>query len=145
MADSRSSRRAFLRKLAAGAGSVIAPPKLLGAMQRCPPRVLPPISVGEVADAVVHIDFNNEEGAKGGFMPLVRDINVERVSSRKSRYALNLRGFPGSPIIDVRLTDCQFHGVAKGSVVENVRGLQPERVSVNGKPVDASSVMKPGW
>ena len=102
------------------------------------------VTIGEVADAVVQIDFNYEEGAKGAFMPVVRDINVERVSCRNSRYALNLRGFPDAPIVDVRLTDYRFHDVAKGSVVENVRRLQLDRVSVNGKPVDAHTVMKVG-
>src|SRR4029079_1390489 len=54
------------------------------------------VTVGQVSDAVVHVDFNCEEGAKGPFMPVVRDINVERVSSRKSKYALYLRGFPNA-------------------------------------------------
>ncbi len=92
-------------------------------------------TIGQVADAVVHVDFNYEEGAKGPFLPVVRDINVERVSSRKSRHALYLRAFPNAPITDVRLSDCQFHDVAIPSVLENVRGLTYERVTINGNPV----------
>ena len=93
------------------------------------------VTVGQVSDAILQVDFNYEEAAKGAFLPVVRDINMERVSSRKSRYALNLRGFANAPITDVRLTDCQFHDVAQGSIIENVRGLSLTRVSVNGKPV----------
>ncbi|CAN5873382.1 exopolygalacturonase PelB [soil metagenome] len=92
------------------------------------------VTVGQVTDAIIQVDFNYEEGAKGAFLPVVRDINMERVSSRKSRYALNLRGFANAPITDVHLTDCQFHDVAMGSIIENVRGLSMVRVSVNGKP-----------
>ncbi|MDB4891302.1 MAG: glycoside hydrolase family 28 [Gemmatimonadetes bacterium] len=91
-------------------------------------------TVGQVADAVVHVDFNYEEGAKGAFLPVVRDINVERVSSRKSKHALFLRAFPNAPITDVRLSDCQFNDVANPSVLENVRGLTYDRVTINGKP-----------
>jgi polygalacturonase len=91
------------------------------------------LSVGEVSDAVVQIDYNYEEGTKGSFAPVVRDINIERVSSRKSKYALYLRGFPNAPISDVRLVDCRFQDVANGNVLENVRGLTLVRVTVNGK------------
>ena len=97
-------------------------------------------TIGQVADAIIQVDFNYEEGAKGAFMPVVRDISMQRISSRKSRYALNLRGFPNAPITDVRLSECQFHDVANVSIVENVRGLALDRVSVNGKPVDAASI-----
>jgi hypothetical protein len=72
---------------------------------------------------------------------VARDINVERVSSRKSKYALYLRGFPDAPITDVKLTNCQFHNVAQPSVTENVRGLVLDRVTVNEKPVDAASIV----
>jgi hypothetical protein len=72
---------------------------------------------------------------------VARDINVERVSSRKSKYALYLRGFPDAPITDVKLTNCQFRNVAQPSVTENVRGLVLDRVTVNEKPVDAASIV----
>ncbi|MEO8334961.1 MAG: glycoside hydrolase family 28 protein [bacterium] len=92
------------------------------------------VTVGQVADAVVHIDFMYEEAAKGSFPPVVRDINIERVSSRKSKHALFLRAFPNAPIVDVHLTNCQFNNVASASVLENVRGLTYDRVTINGKP-----------
>ena len=100
------------------------------------------VTIGEVADAIMQIDFNYEEGAKGAFTPVVRDISMQRVSSRKSRYALNLRGFPNAQIADVRLSECQFNDVAKGSIIEHVRGLTLDRVSVNGKPVDTASIVR---
>jgi polygalacturonase len=93
------------------------------------------LTVGEVSEAVLHIDFTYEEGAKGSFLPVVRDIDVRRVSSRKSKYALYLRGFDNAPITDVRLGECQFHDVAKGNLLENVKGLTFDRASINGKPL----------
>ncbi|MEO8623674.1 MAG: glycoside hydrolase family 28 protein [bacterium] len=99
------------------------------------------VTIGQVSDAIIQVDFNYEEGAKGSFMPVVRDISMQRVSSRKSKYALNLRGFAHAQITDVRLSECQFSDVANGSIVENVRGLSLDRVSVNGKNVDAASIV----
>ncbi len=91
------------------------------------------VTVGEVADAVIHVDFNYEEADKGPFLPTVRDINVERVSSRKSKYALYLRGFANAPIRDIKLTDCQFNQVASGNVLNHVQGYSFDRVTINGK------------
>jgi hypothetical protein len=83
----------------------------------------------------VHVDFFYEEGAKGPYQPVVRDIEVRNVSCQKSRYVLYLRGFPSSPIRDLRLEECTFENVAKPDVVENVEGLRLTGVKVNGKMV----------
>ena len=94
------------------------------------------VEVGQVADAVVSVDFYYEEGERGGFTPVVRDVIVQNVKSGKSKYALYLRGFKDAPVRDVRLEDCTFDNVAKPSVVENVRDLTLRNVRVNGKLVE---------
>src|SRR5207247_721106 len=58
------------------------------------------VTVGEVADAVVTVDFLYEEGDAGKYPPVVRNVDVRNVTSRKSNYALLLRGYPRSPISD---------------------------------------------
>jgi hypothetical protein len=90
------------------------------------------VTVGQVADAVLHVDLFYEEGDKGQFPPVVRDIEMRGVTSVKSNYALYLRGYPSAPIRDIRLEDCRFDNVAKPSVLENVDGLAVSNVSVNG-------------
>jgi polygalacturonase len=90
------------------------------------------VVVGEVAEAVVTVNFFYEEGDAGTFPPVVRDIEVRNVRSRKSQHALLLRGYAHAPITDVRIRDCDFDGVAKPDVVEGVRGLVFENVRVNG-------------
>jgi polygalacturonase len=81
------------------------------------------VTVGQVADAIVHVDFHYEEGDTGKFTPTVRNIEVERVTSKKSKYGLYLRGYAKSPIRNVRLKDCTFENVAKADVLEHVEGL----------------------
>ncbi|MFB3825544.1 MAG: glycoside hydrolase family 28 protein [Bryobacteraceae bacterium] len=87
------------------------------------------ITVGQVADAVIHVDFNYEEGAGGPHMPTVRDIDVRGVTCNRSKYALALRGFKESPIRNVRVADCAFRNTARPDIIENVEGLQLERVT----------------
>jgi hypothetical protein len=92
-------------------------------------------TVGQVADATVHIDFFYEEGEKGSHQPVVRDIEVRNVTCRKSNYALYLRGFPSAPIRDVRVDDSSFDNVARENVIQNVEGLKISNTKINGKPV----------
>lgn len=93
------------------------------------------VAAGQVADAVVRVNFLYEEGDVGAFDPVVRDIDLRRVTSEKSRYALYLVGTPDSPVRDVRLADCRFAGVEAESVVEHVEGLVLDDVLINGTRV----------
>ena len=90
------------------------------------------VTVGEVAEAVVTINFFYEEGEGGKHLPVVRNIDVRNVTSRKSQHALLLRGFKNAPISGVRIQDCTFDGVAKPDVLENVKGVELRNVRVNG-------------
>ena len=90
------------------------------------------VTVGQVADSILSIDFFYEEGDKGPFTPVARDIEVERVSSRKSKYGLYLRGFARAPIENVRVRDCRFADVASGNVTEHVTGLDLRGTTING-------------
>lgn len=90
------------------------------------------VQVGQVAEAVVTINFFYEEGEGGRHLPRVRDINVQNVTSRKSEHALLLRGFRNAPISGVLIQDCTFDGVAKPDVLENVTGVELKNVRVNG-------------
>jgi polygalacturonase len=92
------------------------------------------VTVGQVAEAVVTIDFFYEEGDAGKYPPTVRDVEVRNVTSRKSQYAFLLRGYKHAPITDVRVIDCRFDGVEKADVLESVNGLELTNVSINGRP-----------
>ena len=94
------------------------------------------ITVGEVSQAAISIDFFYEEGEKGGHNPVVRNVSVERMTTAHSKYAVFLRGFKDDPIEDLKLSDCRFNGVTDGSVVENVAGIALKNVRVNGTEVE---------
>ena len=93
------------------------------------------IQVGQVAHAVITIDFNYEEGAKGSFVPVVRNYTVDKLRSSKSLHALDIQGLKGAPIYDLRLKDCTFEHVAEPNVVKNVNNATLENVTINGKEI----------
>jgi hypothetical protein len=91
------------------------------------------VTVGQVAEAVMAIDFFYEEGDAGKYPPTVRDIDVRNITSRKSQYAFLLRGYPHAPISGIRVSDCRFDGVEKADVIESVKDLQLSNVLINGR------------
>jgi polygalacturonase len=91
------------------------------------------VTVGEVADAVLSIDFYYEEGENGPHTPIARDIEMRRVTSRKSAYGVYLRGFTRAHVGDVRVIDCRFENVAKGNMVKDVDRIDWSGTTVNGE------------
>ncbi|MDE3164754.1 MAG: glycoside hydrolase family 28 protein [Acidobacteriota bacterium] len=94
------------------------------------------VKVGQVARAALDVDFYYEEAARGGFTPIVRDVEMENVAVGKCQNAWSLRGFSNAPIRDIRLKNCTFNNAERPSVAEHVEGLTLDNVTVNGKKVE---------
>jgi polygalacturonase len=91
------------------------------------------VTVGQVAEAVVTINYFYEEGDAGKFPPIVRDVEVRNVTAKKAQYALLLRGYGHDPISDIRIVDCTFDDVAKPDVIEGVKDLVFTNTKVGGQ------------
>jgi polygalacturonase len=94
------------------------------------------ITVGQVSRAVVEIDFNYEEGAKGEHIPMVRNYVVENLTCGTGNRALDLQGLDNAPIYDVAIRNSSFGKVKNSSIVKNVRGIKLENVTVEGQKVE---------
>ena len=94
------------------------------------------ITVGQVKESILHIYYFYGEGDKGGFVPIVRNINMENVTCKQSKYAFFLKGYERSPITDVHVKNCTFENIASGDVISNVKNMVLENVKIN------ESVMK---
>ena len=92
-------------------------------------------TIGEVAESVLSIDLLYEEGANGPYTPVVRDVELRNVTSRKSQYGVYMRAYPTSEIADIRIVNCRFANVAKGNVADNVRGLVFTNTRINDQLV----------
>lgn len=86
------------------------------------------IEVGEVAEAVLKVNFHYEEGDGYGFTPILRNVLLENVNCRKTRYPVYLVGYEDSPLINITLRNCVISGAEEPSVIENVRELHFENV-----------------
>ncbi|MFT3830110.1 MAG: glycoside hydrolase family 88 protein [Opitutaceae bacterium] len=103
------------------------------------------VTVGRVREAVLTIDLLYEEGAKGAFMPTVRNIQLQNVRSSASPRVLFITSFPGATIDNIRIRDCEFRGVEQTEVVSGVGTIVFERVSIvpAKKPQGLNSVPSP--
>jgi polygalacturonase len=92
------------------------------------------IKIGQVAEAVLKVNFQYGEGDTGDFTPTVRNINMENVTSGKSRYAMSITGYERSPITGIHLKNCIFDNVEKSNVLVGVKNLDLMNVEINGEP-----------
>ncbi len=91
------------------------------------------VTVGEVKEAVIEVDYFYQEGEGGPFIPSVHGIDIANVTSEKSKYAIFMRGYKTSPVGGVTVADCKFENCAEGTHFENVEGVKFSNVTVNGK------------
>jgi len=91
------------------------------------------ITIGQVAEAVLRIDLLYGEGDAGGFVPIIRNINMENVTSKKSRYALFITGYERAPATGIYLTNCTFDSVEKPNVMIGAKDLILTNVKINGQ------------
>jgi unsaturated rhamnogalacturonyl hydrolase len=76
------------------------------------------VRIGQVADAVLQIDFLYEEGPNGDHKPVARNIVMENLTVRETPRVLNVAGFPGAEINGVRIYNSTFEKVTKEDVVK---------------------------
>ena len=77
------------------------------------------VNVGLVKDSVLQIDFLYEEGARGEFMPVARNVIMDHITVAHTPRVLNVRGFPGATISDVRIYNSTFKDIQKPDVVQD--------------------------
>ena len=100
------------------------------------------IKVGQVRDAVVKVNFLYQNVREGDFIPWLRNVNVENVTSNKSQYGILIEAHPDSPATDVMIKNCTFKNVSKGSRFINVKNIIFENVKINDEVFDFKDVME---
>lgn len=103
------------------------------------------VRVGRVGEAVLTIDFRYEEGAKGNFQPIVRNVQIENVTSSASPRAFYIRGIPNGVIENIRVKNSQFNDLTEPEVVEHAGTVTLSNVTLTPKklPKGLNSVPSP--
>jgi unsaturated rhamnogalacturonyl hydrolase len=103
------------------------------------------VRIGRVAEAVLTIDLIYEEGAKGPHRPVVRNVQLENVTSAASPRVLWIAGFEGATIDRIRFTNCAFRGVEATEVLSHAGTITFQNVTIEPakKARSANSVPPP--
>jgi unsaturated rhamnogalacturonyl hydrolase len=98
-----------------------------------------------VAEAVLTIDLLYEEGADGKFPPVVRNVQMERITSTASPRVFYIRGFPGAVVERIRVADSTFSNLTDPEVIEHAGAISLVNVtfSPKTKPKGLNSVPPP--
>ncbi len=96
------------------------------------------VKVGEVREAVIRINliYEPDEKCDGNYPPLVRNINVENVTSNKSRFGVFIDGPNDKAYVhDIYISNCNFSNVSSGgnSYIGKSDRIFFKNFMVNGK------------
>lgn len=93
------------------------------------------IKVGEVKEAVLKINLKYEPNEIGerNFPPMVRNIFLKNITSKKSKYAFYLDGLEQSNIQKIYVEDSKFDGVADGNYLLDIKDFSVSEVYINNK------------
>ena len=88
------------------------------------------VKIGHVGEAVLTIDLLYEEGSKGPFRPVVRNVRLDRITATAAPRVLYIRGFEGAVIDDIRIADSTFSGLTAADVINNAGTVAFNRVTL---------------
>ena len=91
---------------------------------------IPYVKIGQVAEAVLTIDLLYEEGANGAFKPIVRNVQMEGITSSGSPRVMFIRGFEGAVVENIRISNSTFNGVTETEVVQHAGTIILSNVTI---------------
>jgi unsaturated rhamnogalacturonyl hydrolase len=101
------------------------------------------VEIGQVAEAILTIDFVYEEGAQGPYHPVLRNVALEDITSRASPRVMWVMGFSGALIEGVRFIDCTFRGVRSTEVLQQAGLISFDHVTIEPSTKDRSLNTRP--
>ena len=101
------------------------------------------VVVGEVKDAILSINCSyhiNTEG-EGKFPPLIKNVYLSNVTSKKSAYAIWLDGIKGEKCVEnINVENCVFSGVQQKNQITNIGKVAIKNVIINGETLNLSEM-----
>jgi len=96
------------------------------------------IAVGEVSDAILSINCSyhiNTEG-EGKFIPEIKNVYMENVTSKKSGFAIWLEGIKGITCVDnINVKNSMFSGVRNKNMIKYIGKVSLQNVIINGQEI----------
>lgn len=96
------------------------------------------VQIGRVTEAVLTVDLLYEEGPRGKFMPVIRNIELDHLVSTSSPRVLFIRGFKGASIDDIRVQNSVFNGLTQPEVIQHAGKVTFDHVTLSPAKISHS-------
>ncbi len=97
------------------------------------------IKVGVCKESVlkINLDYEHNEVCCRGFVPTVRNVNIENITCEKSKYGVQIIALDTAcHVYDINVKDCRFNGVKDGnSISGQTRDIRFDNLLINGSLV----------
>ena len=94
------------------------------------------IKVGVCQESVlkINLDYEHNEVCCRGYYPIVRNVNIENITSEKSKYGVQIIGLDEDCYVyDINVKNCHFNGVKEGNFSSGkLRDIRFENLFING-------------
>jgi len=94
------------------------------------------IKVGQCRESVlkINLDYERNEICCRGFLPTVRNVNLDNITCGKSKYGVQIIALDTTlNVYDINVRNCRFDGVAYGNLIRgNVDGINFVNYFMNG-------------
>lgn len=88
------------------------------------------VQVGRVAESILTVDFLYDTGPNGDYAPIVRNVQIENVTSTSSPRVAWIAGIPQGTIDEIYFRNCRFVGLSETEVVQHAGRIVFDRVTI---------------
>lgn len=97
------------------------------------------IEVGQCGESVlkINLDYEPKEKCCRGYLPIVRNVNIENITCQKSKYGVQIIALDSvTNVYDIHVKDCHFNGVKDGNYSSGkTRNVTLDNLIINGSLV----------
>lgn len=94
------------------------------------------ITVGQCGESVlkINLDYEHNEICCRGYVPTVRNVNIENITCQKSKYGVQIIALDTcTNVYDINVKNCRFNGVAEGNTIKGkTRNVNFDGLYING-------------
>ena len=94
------------------------------------------IKVGVCKESVlkINLDYEHNEICCRGYYPIVRNVNIENITSERSQYGVQIIGLDEDTYVyDINVKNCHFNGVQEGNFMSGkTRDVRFDNLFING-------------
>lgn len=96
------------------------------------------ITVGACREAIFRVEMKYEKVMEGPYLPVIRNINMENITSKESQYGIYIDGYTDkNQVSGVTIRNCQFDGVTnpQRNLIIGAENVTFTNVRINGTEV----------